>query len=254
MNKVIHRALAATFLAFAAPSAGHAATYNLSTDWSNSANPNGVWSYVYGNTPLPYQSAAAANNPLQPATAGGYFSTGSDLNQNTPDVLKAAVNGSAAGGTNLDFVAGDIVIHSPNDGTALSIRWTAPSSGLIDFHTLVWYAHSSVARSNDVSLLLDGSLFDTVLVSTASYKNNTDRWDVTGNGFSVDAGDILELVFAKTAGQSFGSLNALTFDVDFTPSVSAVPEPSTWAMMILGFAGVGFVAYRRKANPALTAA
>jgi hypothetical protein len=27
---------------------------------------------------------------------------------------------------------------------------------------------------------------------------------------------------------------------------SAVPEPSTWAMMILGFLGVGFLAYRRK--------
>jgi hypothetical protein len=26
---------------------------------------------------------------------------------------------------------------------------------------------------------------------------------------------------------------------------SAVPEPSTWAMMMLGFAGVGFMAYRR---------
>jgi PEP-CTERM motif len=25
----------------------------------------------------------------------------------------------------------------------------------------------------------------------------------------------------------------------------AVPEPSTWAMMVLGFAGVGFMAYRR---------
>jgi hypothetical protein len=29
---------------------------------------------------------------------------------------------------------------------------------------------------------------------------------------------------------------------------SAVPEPSTWAMMILGFCGVGFMAYRRKQN------
>jgi cbb3-type cytochrome oxidase subunit 3 len=28
--------------------------------------------------------------------------------------------------------------------------------------------------------------------------------------------------------------------------VSPVPEASTWAMMILGFLGVGFVAYRRK--------
>jgi hypothetical protein len=31
-----------------------------------------------------------------------------------------------------------------------------------------------------------------------------------------------------------------------TLSVSAVPEPSTWAMMILGFFGVGFMAYRRR--------
>jgi PEP-CTERM motif len=33
-----------------------------------------------------------------------------------------------------------------------------------------------------------------------------------------------------------------------TLAVSAVPEPSTWAMMLLGFAGVGFMAYRRKQN------
>ena len=37
-------------------------------------------------------------------------------------------------------------------------------------------------------------------------------------------------------------------------NVAAVPEPSTWAMMLLGFAGIGFVAYRRKAKPALMAA
>ena len=37
-------------------------------------------------------------------------------------------------------------------------------------------------------------------------------------------------------------------------AVSAVPEPSTWAMMILGFAGVGFMAYRRKNATALNAA
>ena len=34
----------------------------------------------------------------------------------------------------------------------------------------------------------------------------------------------------------------------------AVPEPSTWAMMILGFAGVGFMAYRRRNQSASLAA
>jgi hypothetical protein len=32
-----------------------------------------------------------------------------------------------------------------------------------------------------------------------------------------------------------------------------VPELSTWAMMILGFAGVGFMAYRRKSMPVVSA-
>ena len=31
-------------------------------------------------------------------------------------------------------------------------------------------------------------------------------------------------------------------------AITAVPEPSTWAMMILGFAGVGFLAYRRRSQ------
>jgi hypothetical protein len=44
---------------------------------------------------------------------------------------------------------------------------------------------------------------------------------------------------------------SLTGQTPFTPAVAgAVPEPSTWAMMILGFAGVGFMAYRRRNNVA----
>jgi hypothetical protein len=34
----------------------------------------------------------------------------------------------------------------------------------------------------------------------------------------------------------------------------AVPEPSTWAMMLLGFAGLGLVAYRRRKLPSVIAA
>jgi PEP-CTERM motif len=33
---------------------------------------------------------------------------------------------------------------------------------------------------------------------------------------------------------------------NFVVTTAAVPEPSTWAMMILGFLGLGFMAYRRK--------
>jgi hypothetical protein len=37
-------------------------------------------------------------------------------------------------------------------------------------------------------------------------------------------------------------------------AVAAVPEPSTWAMMILGFCGLGFITYRRKRGAALSVA
>jgi hypothetical protein len=47
-----------------------------------------------------------------------------------------------------------------------------------------------------------------------------------------------------------GSLNFPLTGVDNFTLTAAVPEPSTWAMMILGFCGVGFMAYRRKQNGA----
>jgi PEP-CTERM motif len=47
-------------------------------------------------------------------------------------------------------------------------------------------------------------------------------------------------------------VNGFVQALEFAPQVAAVPEPSTWAMMILGFCGLGFMAYRRKQNgPAL---
>jgi PEP-CTERM motif len=45
---------------------------------------------------------------------------------------------------------------------------------------------------------------------------------------------------------------APTFNAAFSLTGAVVPEPSTWAMMLLGFAGLGFAGYRRarKAHPA----
>ena len=45
--------------------------------------------------------------------------------------------------------------------------------------------------------------------------------------------------------------NSPTYEVgvdnfQISGGVGAVPEPSTWAMMLIGFAGLGFMAYRRR--------
>jgi hypothetical protein len=50
-------------------------------------------------------------------------------------------------------------------------------------------------------------------------------------------------------GASTEAINLGNADQEFSAvgtGVGAVPEPSTWAMMILGFVGLGFLAYRRK--------
>jgi hypothetical protein len=43
-------------------------------------------------------------------------------------------------------------------------------------------------------------------------------------------------------------IDAAVTSLTVTPQVSAIPEPSTWAMMILGFCGIGFITYRQRKN------
>jgi hypothetical protein len=74
--------------------------------------------------------------------------------------------------------------------------------------------------------------------------------------------DILETPPAGPPGTLYLALNTNVLHVNSTPNghneetlsfqvigpviASAVPEPATWAMMLLGFLGVGFLAYRKK--------
>lgn len=63
---------------------------------------------------------------------------------------------------------------------------------------------------------------------------------------NVTAPESLEIFYADRA--QVGAV----LDVNVTgATVSAVPEASTWAMMVLGFLGVGFMAYRRKPSARL---
>jgi hypothetical protein len=73
--------------------------------------------------------------------------------------------------------------------------------------------------------------------------------------FQVDATHSLQLVVPPTFNGT-GPVIASDSDSEIganyaylsTGVVSAVPEPSTWAMTILGFIGIGFMAFRRRQN------
>jgi hypothetical protein len=90
--------------------------------------------------------------------------------------------------------------------------------------------------------------------------------DNLGNGSSHEVSGPLDFTITGVTTANFVANNlgfffaadlstTTTGEVGATATVmTAVPEPSTWAMMILGFVGVGFMAYRRNSKPALMAA
>jgi hypothetical protein len=80
---------------------------------------------------------------------------------------------------------------------------------------------------------------------------------VTLNGGSIPS-SFNTLLTGMEAGEAYFNIHTVNFPGGEIRGFlhAAVPEPSTWAMMLLGFAGVGFMAYRRsrKNTMALTAA
>ena len=68
------------------------------------------------------------------------------------------------------------------------------------------------------------------------YKSNTSAAPGAGFGFAYD------LATAPIA---------MPFDLAAAPATGGIPEPSTWAMMLVGFAGLVFAGYRARVGPAV---
>jgi hypothetical protein len=112
---------------------------------------------------------------------------------------------------------------------------------------------SSLFQLNNVAVNIVSNGYD------RSITENIDFYTANGNTeFIADSGSW----FADTLGiaNSGAYFSGTTADPTFklgtygitgdsltiTDISAAVPEPSTWAMMILGFVGLGFMAYRKK--------
>jgi hypothetical protein len=87
------------------------------------------------------------------------------------------------------------------------------------------------------SIALGAGTYYLVLQNAANTGSEVDFWTENDGPSSASIGGIVNEGIGSESFQILG--------------VSAVPEPSTWAMMILGFCGLGFMAYRRKATQQL---
>lgn len=72
--------------------------------------------------------------------------------------------------------------------------------------------------------------------------------------FRDDIFAIVEIEYRNPVNGLYSAFVHANFAPTSVTISSGVPEPATWAMMILGLAGVGFLARRRKAKAAMAAA
>jgi choice-of-anchor C domain-containing protein len=204
-------------------------------------------------------SGARASNLL---TNGGFESPavgqpGSFINETGTGVTGWTVTTNnvdvvSGGGSNPAAFEGsqflDLVGTGSTGGIAQSFATTVGQAYLLTFEYSNNPSNSPDAANVTVgSGENDGSL----LSSNVSHGGTTQanpNWTLFSEVFVANA-STETLSFLETVGGN----NAGVFLDDVvinTTTVGAVPEPSTWAMMILGFCGLGFMAYRRKQNGA----
>jgi PEP-CTERM motif len=95
-----------------------------------------------------------------------------------------------------------------------------------------------------------------LITNPGTFTNETVTLPVPGDPFKSEPIGEVSLGYADPTFENIAFLGSvIELKISVTDGVAgAVPEPSTWAMMILGFAGIGFMAYRRKSKPVLIAA
>ena len=173
---------------------------------------------------------------------------------------------SITGGSSVPAFSGNAYVNGPhpawvpNSGTS---SWITPfdpfnqnidpsANGTYHFQTTFTVTGSTVgafftgqfAADNVISQIL---LNNQVIYTGPGSGSQFAGWTAFGaNTFFQTGVNTLEFDLVNYA--QAGGGNPAGINVQFL--TAAVPEPSTWAMMILGFLGVGFVAYRRKSGMA----
>lgn len=113
-------------------------------------------------------------------------------------------------------------------------------------YTLSFYAYAptnGLANPFAASYLTSAGTVGSNVTITGLVDNLSAGWNHFTGTFTADGPGTLVLTFQGLGNANQGFASDIVVD-NF--DVSAVPEASTWAMMLLGFAGVGAMAYRRR--------
>ena len=173
--------------------------------------------------PQYFASEAAGQNGF---TIGGITWNGTDAataKGTTPNISAAPL------GMGTDLMTGTTYMSVEGGGTETAVWDTAQTS-----LSIYWGSIDGDGNINSVSISMGSYTLTGLQLAAMGTDGNGNQTNPIGNMLVTITGldPFTTASFASTR-------NAFEF------SLGGVPEPSTWAMMVVGFAGLGYAAFRR---------
>jgi hypothetical protein len=232
--------------------------YSLTGQWSNTANPNGPWTYREGNDALPLISAYSFGGTVPGFTSQPAWAPSNTGGNFLPVWFQSSQTSTPSGFEAGSVLSGDVLLHSTDssngsgEGVA-NVTWTSPSAGVIDISGGVSWVRS-LGRTNDFSifvggvLIADGAISDGIIF-TRSNPLQFASGLLAGDSFSdipVSAGEVVELAVMQAPNSPFGEISDVSFQINET-TASAIPEPSGLALFLgLALWSAGVLRHRAK--------
>lgn len=208
-------------------SSGGVSTYDLTSNFSTSSNPNGVWSYEESNVPITQKQT--------PSYGAGWGYYGNE------DASILQLNTAPTGWN--DAQAGDVVMHAPSvpygGPTAyLDIKWTSPTNGAISITGRAWDDEFNAGRDANWWLSVGGttkasrgSVYGLHRSDTAAQFSSNLLPGNSLTGISVTKGEVVTFAVAADTyyGHFVGVQEVITLTVQATPVITwANPAPITY--------------------------
>ena len=214
-NTLLLLGCAAAFVWSFAASSAFGQTWDVTSQFSSTVNPNGAWSYGWE---APTTAGASDSLPV-----AGSFTL--DVSQ-APTLPQWIANASQfpdvwlnnTGSTEHSVAPGQVSLHPDNSGDASVVRWTSPVSGEVSISSQFFPGDSGIM---DVWVLDNGvQLYNNIDSGTFNQDENVSIGDVID--FAVDMGPN-----GYTSGNT-----------PLAVTITVVPEPASLAMLCLAGAGL----------------
>jgi hypothetical protein len=204
-----------------------AATWDLSSDYSFTTNPNGAWSYGW---------EAALNGPLTlyDTSSGNYgpqwYDSSHHSGDNTPTIWKNTSTVTAYG-----VAPGQVSLHPGWDNSFSVVRWTSPTAGQININGL--FGKGDIGAMS-YYIAING----TIISQWLSDSNPTENFSFVR---TIAASDIIDFMVGAEFGGGNGFGNT-PLEVNISSDVGATPLPAALPLFATGAGMLGLLGWRRK--------